>query len=347
MADLNPALNAPSLAAGLAGRRIPFEAVPVIDLAPLLADPAHGTTAAAIGEACRTVGFLYVRNHGVPQELVDTVFALGRRFFDEPLDAKMAIHIARSPHHRGYFPMFEENTDPTLTADLKEGFDMALDLPPDDPHVKAGVPLHGPNVWPEGLPDFRPTLERYYGEMRHLAERLMRAFAVALDLSPDFFADKIDKPLAQLRLLHYPPQQGHVEEKTLGCGAHTDYGCLTILAQDEVGGLQLQNSAGEWVAAPPIPGTFVVNIGDQMARWTNDAFAATLHRVINTSGRERYSVPFFFDPNFDALVECLPSCHSAEQPPLYPPIHAGEHLLNRFNATFAYRKTTESDTPDH
>jgi isopenicillin N synthase-like dioxygenase len=347
MEHLMPSAAGTTLAAGLAGQRIPFESVPVVDLQALLTDPEHGPTAAAIAEACRSVGFLYVRNHGVPQALIDAVFAEAHRFFAEPIDAKMAIHIARSPHHRGYFPIFEENTDPTLTADLKEGFDMALDLPATDPHVKAGVPLHGPNVWPGGLPEFRPTLDRYYGEMRRLAGRMMRAFAVALELDPDFFEAKISKPLAQLRLLHYPPQSGHVEEKTLGCGAHTDYGCLTILAQDEVGGLQLLNGAGQWIAAPPIPGTFVINIGDQMARWTNDRFAATLHRVINTSGRERYSVPFFFDPNFDALVECLPSCQTPEEPPRYPPIKAGEHLLNRFNATFAYRRAETPGPTDH
>lgn len=342
-----PSAAGTTLADGLAGRQIPFDSVPVIDLEALLTDPGHGPTAVAIGEACRTVGFFYVRNHGVPQPLIDATFAEARRFFAEPLEAKMAIHIARSPHHRGYFPMFEENTDPNLTADLKEGFDMALDLPVDDPHVQAGVPLHGPNVWPEGLPEFKPTLERYYGEMRRLAGRMMRAFAVALELEPEFFEAKISKPLAQLRVLHYPPQRGHVEEKTLGCGAHTDYGCLTILAQDDVGGLQLLNSAGQWIAAPPIPGTFVINIGDQMARWTNDCFAATQHRVINTSGRERYSVPFFFDPNFDTLVECLPSCQTPEEPPRYPPIRAGEHLLNRFNATFAYRRSTDPGSTDH
>jgi isopenicillin N synthase-like dioxygenase len=333
-----------TLATGLAGRRIPFEAVPLIDLSALATDPEDPATADQLGAACRDVGFLYVRNHGVPQPLVDRAFGAARHFFAQPLDAKMAVHIARSPHHRGYFPLFEENTDPMLTADLKEGFDLGLDLAPDDPDVRAGKPLHGPNIWPAGLPDFRETIDQYYAEMRGLAERLMRAFAVSLGIAPDFFADKIDKPLAQLRLLHYPPQQGFVEEKTLGCGAHTDYGCLTILAQDEVGGLQLQNSAGEWISAPPIPGTFVINIGDQLARWTNDTFAATYHRVINTSGRERYSVPFFFDPNFDALIECLPTCQNPDSPPKYGPILAGQHLLNRFNDTFSYRQQ-EAEPP--
>ena len=327
-----------TLAAGLEGKRVPFQSIPVVDLAPLLTGRDKAAVAEAVGQACREVGFLYIAGHGVPPALVDRCFAEVRRFFTLPDERKMAVHMQRSPCHRGYYPLFEENTDPELTADLKEGFDIALELGPDDPDVVAGKPLHGPNQWPEDLPGFRETLEAYYAAMRQLARQLLRAFALGLDIPEDFFEEKVDKPLAQLRTLHYPPQAGHVEAETLGCGAHTDYGCLTILAQDDVGGLQLCNSAGEWIAAPPIPGTFVVNIGDQMARWTNDLFAATRHRVINTSGRERYSLPFFFDPNYDTVVECLDSCRDAGHPPKYPPVKAGEYLVERFDATYSYRQ---------
>ena len=328
-----------TLAAGLEGKRVPFQSIPVVELAPLLAETDKAAVAEAVGRACREVGFFYIAGHGVPPALVTRAFAEVRRFFALPDERKMAVHMRGSPCHRGYYPLFEENTDPDLTADLKEGFDIALELGPDDPDVIAGKPLHGPNQWPEDLPGFRETLEDYYAAMRQLARRLLRAFALGLDIPEDFFEDKVDKPLAQLRTLHYPPQAGHIEAETLGCGAHTDYGCLTILAQDDVGGLQLCNSAGEWIAAPPIPGTFVVNIGDQMARWTNGLFAATRHRVINTSGRERYSLPFFFDPNYDTVVECLDTCRDAEHPPKYPPVTAGEYLLERFDATYSYRQS--------
>lgn len=328
-----------TLAAGLEGKRVPFRSIPVVDLAPLLSGGDTVAVAEAVGRACREVGFLYIAGHGVPPALVERVFAEVRRFFALPDERKMAVHMRNSPCHRGYYPLFEENTDPDLTADLKEGFDIALELGPDDPDVIAGRPLHGPNQWPVDLPGFRETLEEYYAAMRQLACRLLRAFALGLDIPEDFFEDKVDKPLAQLRTLHYPPQAGHIEAETLGCGAHTDYGCLTILAQDDVGGLQLCNSAGEWISAPPIPGTFVVNIGDQMARWTNDIFAATRHRVINTSGRERYSLPFFFDPNYDTVVECLDTCRDADHPPKYPPVRAGEYLLERFDATYSYRQS--------
>ncbi len=330
-----------TLAEGLAGKRVPFDRVPVIDVGPLVDGSDPMAVADEIGRACRDVGFLYVRNHGVEARLVESVFADAKRFFDLPLDAKMAVHINKSPCHRGYFPLFEENTDPDLTADYKEGFDTALDLPADDPDVLAGVPLYGPNQWPDDLPGFRETVTGYWDEMARLARLLLRGFALSLDIDEDFFVDKVDKPMAQVRLLHYPPQGGLIEEETLGCGAHSDYGCLTILAQDENGGLQLQNSAGDWISAPPVPGAFVVNIGDQMARWTNGLFAATRHRVINASGRERYSIPFFFDPNFHTLVECLETCQGPDNPPRYPPVLAGDYLLSRFNDTFQYRAGEE------
>ncbi len=264
--------------------------------------------------------------------------AEAERFFAQPPEAKSAIHIRHSKIHRGYFPLFEENTDPDLTADLKEGLDLGRDLGPDDAEVRQGLPLHGPNQWPADLPGFQQTTEEYFAAMRSLAEALMRGFALALGLAPDFFMDKIDRPCASLRLLHYPPQEGHIEARTMGCGAHTDYGCLTILAQDDNGGLQVRNSAGEWISAPPIPDTFVINLGDQMARWTNGRFQATSHRVINTSGRERYSMPFFFDPNWEALIEALPGTVPEGEAPRYAPVLAGPYLQSRFDDTFAYRK---------
>ena len=143
--------------------------------------------------------------------------------------------------------------------------------------------------------------------------------------------------------LHYPPQQGRITERRIGAGAHTDFGCLTILAQDPVGGLQVRNAAGAWIDAPYIPGTFVVNIGDMMARWTNDLFASTYHRVINASGRERYSMPFFFDPNFEADLTVLPTCSGPDNPPKYPPTTGGQHLLDMINATFDYHREKAGD----
>jgi isopenicillin N synthase-like dioxygenase len=326
----------PRAAAGIVGKLVPFSGVPVIDLGPLRGTDAAARrgTAQAIGRACEDIGFLYIANHGVPQPLIDAAFAEARRYFALPLEAKMRCHIKRSAHYRGYFPLKEEKTDVTALGDLKEGFDLMRELGPDDPDVRAGKPLHGPNQWPDGLPGFRDTVLTYYAAMEDLARTLLRGMALSLDLDEHWFADKTRKPLAYLRLLHYPPQGGQIDEREIGCGAHSDYGCLTILAQDAVGGLQLRNSAGEWIEAPPIPGTFVINLGDQMARWTNERFQATPHRVINRTGRERYSIPFFFDPDYDTVVECLPTCQEPGNPPKHKPITGGEHLLAMLKATF-------------
>lgn len=331
-------MAATTVADDLVGRTPGFQEIPVVDVGPLVDGGDPAAVAAELARAAESVGFLYVRNHGVPAALRDAMLTQAERFFALPLEAKNAIHIRHSAVHRGYVPLFEENTDPALTADLKEALDLGRDLGPDAPEVVQGLPLHGPNQWPAGLPGFRETAVAYFGAMRTLAETLMRGFALALGLEPDHFAGKIDRPCASLRLLHYPPQQGHVESRTMGCGAHTDYGCLTILAQDDNGGLQVRNAAGEWIAAPPVPGTFVINLGDQMARWTNGRFQATPHRVINTSGRERYSMPFFFDPNWDALIEALPGTVLSGEAPRYAPVLAGPYLQSRFDDTFAYRK---------
>ena len=322
----------------LKGRGLAFSEIPVIDIADLVSGQDENRVAGQLGAAAEKVGFLYVTGHGIPQTLIESMFAEAQRFFDLPDERKSQVHIRNSPVHRGYFPLFEENTDPTTTADLKEGFDLARDLGPDAPEVLGGLPLHGPNQWPDGLPVFRRTAETYFAELLRLGSVLMRGFAIALDLDPNFFDDKIDRPMAQLRLLHYPPQSGVVEADTIGCGAHTDYGCVTILAQDANGGLQVRNTEGDWIAAPPVPGAFVVNLGDQMARWTNGRFQATPHRVINVSGRERYSMPFFFDPNWEAEIACLPNCLEAGESPRFPPVQAGPYLQSRFDATFSYRQ---------
>lgn len=325
---------------GLAAQYLPFDAIPVIDFAAMQGDDRAAQQAVAdqLGQACMQVGFFYVKNHGVPQAIIDRAFTEAQRLFALPIEQKMQIHIAKSAHHRGYVPLLEENTDPTASGDLHEAFDCALDVPADDPDVLAGKMLYGPNVYPADLPGFQAEIDRYYWHLFELGRKIFRAFALTLDLSEDFFEDKITKPLAQLRLLRYPPQTGEIDEKQIGTGAHSDYECFTILAQDDVGGLQVLNSAGEWISATPIPGTFVVNVGDQMARWTNDLFSSTVHRAINRSGRERYSIPYFFGPNYDTWVDVLPSCISPDHPPKYQPVTTGEYIIGRFNETFAYRQ---------
>lgn len=338
MTDLVPEFDA-----GLVGERLAVEEVPVVDFAPFLSggDDDRRRVAAAIGRACRDIGFFYLSGHGVPWRAVERAFAVCERFFALPAELKAGIAIAGSPYHRGWFAYGFENLDPAKQrqgGDLKEGVKIGHDLPAIHPKVQAGVPFHGPNQWPAEPEDFVTTTRELYYLLSALARELMAAFALALDLRQDHFDPWLTVPMATLGPLHYPPQPGPISEAQLGAGAHTDYGCLTILAQDGVGGLQVRNVAGRWLAAPPLPRTFVVNVGDMMARWTNDRFTSTPHRVINTSGRDRYSIPFFFDPNHDAVVACLASCTGPDNPPRYAPTTALAHLQERIDASFAYRK---------
>jgi isopenicillin N synthase-like dioxygenase len=171
--------------------------------------------------------------------------------------------------------------------------------------------------------------------MISLGRHLFAGFALALDLPENWFEPKIEKPMGQLRVLYYPPQDGKVDPNHIGIGAHTDYECFTILAQSERG-LQVQNRKGEWIAAPPVPGAFVVNIGDCMQRWTNDRFRSTIHRVINLSGRKRYSLAFFYGANYHAMIECLPTCQDAANPPRHPPVMAGDWTVANIRAAYTY-----------
>lgn len=337
-AQLDPALMA---------ARVPLEQIPVIDFAPFLHGSAADRKAVArkIGEACRNIGFFYLINHGVPAALTEQTFAEARRFFALPLEKKREIAIEKSPCHRGYFGLGGENLDPKkqrYAGDLKEGIKIGRDLAADHPLVRAGTPLHGPDQWPANLPGWREVMQDSYDALVRLGRELMHAFALALELPEHHFDRWLTGPMATLGPLHYPPHEGRISESRLGAGAHTDFGCLTILAQDPVGGLQVRNSAGEWIDAPYVAGSFVVNIGDMMERWTNGIFSSTVHRVINSSGKDRYSLPFFFDPDFNADLTCLQTCWGPDRPARYPPTTGGQHLLDMINATFDYHRDKDN-----
>lgn len=313
------------------------DTIPVIDLAPFLhGNPAERTaTAHEIGKACREIGFFYIINHGVTQALIAATFDQAKRFFALPVAQKAEIAIENSSCHRGWFQIGGENLDPArqkATGDFKEGIKIGRDLPADHPLVAAGTPLHGPNQWPANLPGWREAMQSYYDTLTALGTQILHAFAISLGLDENFFDEFLTTPMTTLGPLHYPPQTGHITEAQIGAGAHTDYGALTLLAQDSAGGLQVKTKSGTWIDAPPIAGSFVVNIGDMMDRWTNGVFTSTPHRVINTSGRERYSLPFFFDPNFHTPIKSL------TPNPKHPPTTAGQHLLDMINASFSYHQ---------
>lgn len=308
----------------LASKQTSFNEIPLIDIAPLIDGSNPQGVARRIGEVCERVGFFYITNHGVPKDLVERMYSLTQTFFDLPFEAKDRLNFVHSGESlRGYIPMYGENLDPNNTRDHKECFDFGA-------HEEEVSPFFGPNPMPAELPEFAQCCEEYHSTMLELARKLISAIALSLDLPTDYFARLQRKPISIQRLLHYPPQMGEVSQEEIGIGAHTDFGFLTILFQDQAGGLQVRNRAGEWIDAPPVEDTFIVNIGDLAQTFTNDRYPSTLHRVINTSGAERYSIPFFIDLDFDAVVEPVPTCFSVESPAKYAPYTCGQHKYQRF-----------------
>ena len=297
-------------------------AIPVVDVSGLgdgrSSDPAR--IARALGTAARDVGFFLVAGHGVPTALRQAVFAQADAFFALPTATKAGSAIDRVGDNRGWVGLATEALDPGAGADPKEAFNLGFDPP--------GRP--GRNPWPD-LPGFRPTMEAWFAAALDLGARLHRALAVDLGADPDVFADKFLEPMAILRLLHYPP----CGATGLGAGAHTDYGNLTLLATDDVGGLEVRRRDGGWSVVPVIPDTFVVNIGDCLMRWSNDVYVSTPHRVVAPRDRVRRSVAVFIDPSPDAIVAVLPSCVPAGTAPKYPPIAARDHLRARLEASYA------------
>jgi len=322
----------------LRGERAQADQVSVVDFEPFrLGGEADRKRAALdLATAFRDTGFAYLAGHGIDQGLIDRTFAEAARYFALPRDVKAEVTVERSNCDRGWFDLGMENLDPDAQkeGDLKEGYRIGNDLSPDHPLVRRRVPFHGPNQWPEGVDGFRDTMEDYFSEVRDLAGRVTHAIAMALELPEDYFDAWFTTPMVIMSPLHYPPQD--VRGGRIGAGAHSDYGCLALLAQDDKGGLQVRTPAGRWIDARPVPGTFVVNVGDMLARWTNDLFPATLHRVINTSGVDRYSIPFFYDPNYDAPVEVIPTCLAEGEEPKYAPTTSLAHLQERFGATLPY-----------
>jgi isopenicillin N synthase-like dioxygenase len=308
--------------------------VPILDLAQWYGG--SETDRAAVAHALRAAaidpGFFYLSDHGVSLELVQSVRDQARIFFSRPLDEKLAIHFDRTGRQRGYIPLRAESSDPQGRGDVKEALDFTFPVPPENVSPAVAHRMYGPNLYPVGIPGFREIVTTYFDEMITLGRTLFEMIATGLALPRGYFHDKTDRPIAQLRFLHYPPQSGGAVEP--GIGAHCDYECFTILEQGEVGGLEIRDANGRWLEVVPISGAFVVNLGEMLARWTNDLFVATPHRVVNRTGKERYTIPFFFGTNYDTSIECLPTCSGVERPPRYPPIQAGEYLAARLDEIY-------------
>jgi isopenicillin N synthase-like dioxygenase len=298
--------------------------IPVIDLGPSYsASPEQRKLVAdQIRAASRDIGFFYVRNHDVPQDAIDATIAVSKRFFARSMDEKMPL-LGEGGY--GYDPPQLQALDVGTPPDLKEGFMMG----PPESEIAQTV------KWPADMPEFRAQLEAYDAHMHRLGRHIMRCIALSLDLSEDYFEDGLDKPASSVRVLHYTPRPPDAPADQIGAGAHTDWGAITILYQDDVGGLEVKGTDGAWIKATPIPGTYVINLGDMIRRWTNDGYLSTVHRVMCAPpGKERYSIATFFNPRDDYRVECVPTCVEPGKEPHYPPCTVGEHILEMVRKTY-------------
>jgi isopenicillin N synthase-like dioxygenase len=326
------------------------EPIPVVDLAASFSGDltARREVAWEIHKACRGTGFFYIANHRVPQKLIDEQFEWTKRFFDLPVAEKLAIHMKRSHTRAGYEPMLGQALDSQDAAsekappDLKESFYCGIELPDDHPLAQERVRGFGHNQWPQSLPGFREQMLGYQVAMRRLGDRVLSLIALSLELPEDYFAPFYDMATTTLRLLRYPSHPQSASANQLGAGAHTDWGGVTLLAQDELGGLEVRTRDDRWVEATPIPGTFVVNLGDLMQRWTNDVYRSNMHRVKNNNSAklDRHSVPFFYSPRPSAVIEPLPTCCDESHPPRYAPCTAGEHRAEMFRRSYGFASTS-------
>ncbi|EKE69347.1 MULTISPECIES: 2OG-Fe(II) oxygenase family protein [Roseobacteraceae] len=320
-----------------------FSEIPVLDVAPLYGTDREkiAATAAQLCDYLENIGFLYVVGHQVAAQSVEAVREASKAFFALPEEQKLDVKIDKN--FRGYLP-FAGSTIVTSSVEAvskpnqSESLFFMHEVDETDPRCLAGEPLQGPNQWPteDLLPNFRPTIEHYVDGMSTLARKMVGAIALSLGLPEDSLDAHFEDPTIFLRLLHYPTQPK--EEGLFGSAPHTDYGFITLLAQDDVGGLEVKNKDDEWIAAPPIPNAFVMNVGDILARWSNHRFVSTPHRVVNYSGRERYSQPFFFDPSMDAMIETIEACVPTGETPKSGPVRYGDYLMERIDKNYHYRK---------
>jgi len=311
--------------------------IPVIDLAPDFAKrpAARAATAAELGRALQDVGFFVIVNHGIPQTLIDAAFAEARRFHAQPMEAKLALRM--NEHNNGYmmlgrYAVWTSDVNANDKPDLNEAFFVKRERASDDPLVRAGRRFAGPNQWPANLPGFRETVLAYTDAVDALGRRLLPLCAMAIDLPPDTFDGAFAESQFSFRLTHYPPVAA--EPNQFAIAPHTDANFMTFLAQSEVPGLQVRLPDATWADVPYVPGSFAVNSGDMLRRWTNDRFKSTPHRALPPVGRPRYAIPYFMGPHLDTEIACLPTCQAPGNPPRYPPITYAAYLDWWYDANY-------------
>ena len=315
----------------LQSRKVEISEIPVLDLAQLeQGPPARAQLFRDMREACETIGFFYARNHGVPSAAADRMFAQCHRLFALPKAELQEMAMTKSPLYRGFLEVGQRGTNLERPPDILEAFNLGQDYGPDHPGVIANKPLHGPNQWPD-LPGFKQAVEEWQGLMDGLMHTIVRAVCGAMDMSYEQIGPWFDKPLCQMRLLHYPPQPPQIGHM-MGARPHQDTSFMTILLQDDRGGLEVEARTGEWLQAPPRPDMFVVNVGEYLELLTSGVCYPAKHRVVNRSGKDRYSVPFFFSPNFDTVVDPLPQFASHPKARPFKQMHIGNDMARFFRS---------------
>ncbi len=311
--------------------------LPIIDFSRLAGgrQEARSEVAAQIERACRDTGFFYLVGHGIGQRTIDAAFGASQGFFRQPESIKQRVFHKQSKSLAGWEPLCAQSLDGVSAPDLKESFYCSFDLPDQHPYVAAGMRSWGANQWPAGMPDFRTAMLDYLAAVTALRHEVVRLFALSLRLDAGHFDPMFRQPSCHLRLVRYPPHPAAVPSDQFGASMHTDWGAVTLLMQDGAGGLQVRTVEDQWIDATPIPGALIVNIGDLMARWTNDFYRSSPHRVRNRqTDIDRYSMAFFFAPDPQTRIECLPTCSTAQNPPRYPPCSAIEHMMEMVERTY-------------
>jgi len=323
--------------------------IPVIDVSGLqgTVEQRH-SIGQSIVDAYRSWGFGYVIGHPIPPALIADVFAQSRAFHALPLATKMQCAVGRD--HRGYIPM-KSSTDVASSIEqatkpnVSESFMIMREFATDSEQVRDGQYLAGPNRWPAQPAGFQSTMQTYNEAMCAFAADLIAVIGESLG-DEGVFTRSFASPTTWLRLLHYPPQDPQAPSDEYGSAPHTDFGAITLLAQDDVGGLSVRTQDGDWVDVPPMANAFVMNVGDMLSRWSNGLLKSTPHRVTNRTGRERFSVPFFFDPDVRTVIAPLPSCVTEGNPLKFPPILFEDFLRSQLEASYANHQAPSSDTND-
>ena len=315
------------------------QSIPIIDVADMLSGVpgALGETARKLHDALTQVGFFVITGHDVPRHLIDRTFAEAERFHAQPMPWKLALKM--NEHNNGYMAMgryavWTSDVNQNDKPDLNEAFFLKRERGPNDPLRLSGRRFVGPNVWPseDDLPGFRANVLEYITTMDAFARRFLPVVATALDLPPTYFDDAFTDSHFSFRLSHYPPVQA--ADNQFGIAPHTDANFMTFLAQSNVPGLQVRMPTGDWLDVPYVPGSFAVNAGDMMKRWTNGRFLSTPHRALPPVAAHRYAIPFFLGPRFDQVIACLPTCAGPDNPPRWPPITYAEWLAYWYDANY-------------